>query len=678
MPNALIDETSPYLQQHAGNPVDWLPWSDGALARAAREDKLVFLSVGYSTCHWCHVMERESFENPAVAAVMNRHFINIKVDREERPDLDAAYMAYVQATTGQGGWPMSVWLTPQGRPVFGGTYFPPEDRHGRAGFTRVCEELARLWRDERGRIADGAERMLEHLRADGRRGSTDDGGLAGPEVFTAFLRQCQSLFDGGHGGFGGAPKFPRPSVPRLLMRLVERWGIDSADGQSAWRMSETTLRAMAAGGIHDHLGGGFHRYSVDRWWHVPHYEKMLYDQSQIAEACLDAWQLSGDDRFREVAEGVFGYLTRTLRDAGGAFHAAEDADSLATPEAGHKSEGAFWTWEADEISRLLAPREAAIFCAAYGVEAAGNARPASDPHGELAGRNTLFRAVDDAALAAMFDCEEAEVRRVLETSRATLLGHRARRPPPHRDDKIVAAWNGLAIGALARGGRVLGRPDLVQAAADAAAWIREHLWDGVTLWRSHRGKRGNAAGFPADHAMMIAGLIELHGAQPANDWLAWALELQKRLDERFWDEEACGYVMRPQAGGEVLLSIREDYDGAEPSPNHLAAENLLRLAAWCDKPAFAARAEDLLRAGSAMLEGQSFGAPVLLGALDLHQRGVMKFQIPGVASSGPDSSFHTRVAALHRAFLPRAVFTPTDGNEILLCENQSCRVWDIA
>lgn len=678
MPNALIDETSPYLRQHADNPVDWLPWSDEALARAFREDKLVFLSVGYSTCHWCHVMERESFENPAVAAVMNRHFINIKVDREERPDLDAAYMAYVQATTGQGGWPMSVWLTPQGRPVFGGTYFPPEDRHGRAGFTRVCEELARLWRDERGRVADGAERMLEHLRGDDRRGASDGGVLADPAVFDAFLRQCQSLFDGEHGGFGGAPKFPRPSVPRLLMRMVERHGIDSADGQSAWKMSEATLRAMAEGGIHDHLGGGFHRYSVDRWWHVPHYEKMLYDQAQIAEAFLDAWQISRDACFREVAEGIFAYLTGTLRDAGGAFHAAEDADSLATPEADHKSEGAFWTWEADEIGRLLAPREAAIFCAAYGVEAAGNARPASDPHGELAGRNTLFRAVDDAALAVMFDCDEAEVRRVLEASRATLRGHRVQRPPPHRDDKIVAAWNGLAIGALARGGRVLGRPDLVRAAADAAAWIHEHLWDGVILWRSHRGKRGHAPGFPADHAMLIGGLIELHAAQPAGGWLAWALALQGQLDESFWDEEARGYVMRPQAGGEVLLTIREDYDGAEPSPNHLAAENLLRLAALCDQAAFATRAEDLLRAGSATLASQPFSAPVLLGALDLHQRGVMKFQIPGVPSSGPDSSFDTRVATLHRTFLPRAVFASTDGEEILLCENRSCRVWDIA
>ena len=678
MPNALIHEISPYLRQHADNPVEWLPWSDGALARAAREDKLVFLSVGYSTCHWCHVMEHESFENPAVAAVMNRHFINIKVDREERPDLDAAYMAYVQATTGQGGWPMSVWLTPQGRPVFGGTYFPPEDRHGRAGFTRVCEELARLWRDDRTRLGDGAERMLEHLRGDGGRRSTADGDLAGPEVFTAFLRQCQSLFDGEHGGFGGAPKFPRPSVPRLLMRLVERWGIDSPDGQSAWRMSEATLRAMAAGGIHDHLGGGFHRYAVDRWWHVPHYEKMLYDQAQIAEACLDAWQISGDVLFREVAEGVFGYLTGALRDSGGAFHAAEDADSLASPEADHKSEGAFWTWEADEIGRLLAPREAAIFCAAYGVEAAGNARPASDPHGELAGRNTLFRAITDAALAAMFDCDAHEVHRLLEASRAILLGRRAHRPQPHRDDKIVTAWNGLAIGALARGGRVLGRPDLVEAAAVAAAWIRDHLWDGMTLWRSHRGKLGTAAGFPADHAMMIAGLIELHAAQPAGGWLGWALKLQQQLDHRFWDEDASGYVMRPQVGGEVLLTIREDYDGAEPSPNHLAAENLMRLAVLCDQPAFSARAGDLLRAGSATLEDHPFSAPVLLGALDLHQRGVMKFGIPDTAPLASPASEDSRVAALQRAFLPRAVFAPTEGTEILWCENQSCRVWDMA
>jgi uncharacterized protein YyaL (SSP411 family) len=665
MPNALIHETSPYLLQHAHNPVDWQPWGDAAFERAKAEDKLVFLSIGYSTCHWCHVMERESFENERVAAVMNHHFINIKVDREERPDIDATYMAYVQASTGQGGWPMSVWLTPDGKPVFGGTYFPPDDRHGRPGFTRVCHELGRLWRDDRVRMIDAAASAIRHLRQEAAETAAATG-LPGKRVFGDFLDRCESLFDAKLGGFGGAPKFPRPVVVRALMQLSERFGRDTTEGEMAWEMSGRTLRAMAAGGMHDHLGGGFHRYSVDRWWHVPHYEKMLYDQAQLAMAYLDAWQISGDDGFREVTEGIFRYLLDTLRDSGGAFHAAEDADSLPDHDAREKREGAFWTWPADEISGLLEPRDAAIFCAAYGVEAEGNARPESDPHGELAGQNTLFRAKRDDELSAIFDCPESDVRELLERAGVLLLDTRAKRPPPHRDDKIVSAWNGLAIGALARGARVMDREDLAAAAADAAHFIKRELWDGRSLFRSHRQHRGNAEGFPADYAFLISGLIELHAVLPDGGWLAWAAELQQKLDADFWDDTRAGYVMRPSLAGETLLVIREDYDGAEPSPNHLAAENLLKLAVLLDKPEFQGRAEELLRAGARMLESQSFACPLLLAALDLHERGVMKFQVPAT----PDGA---SLEKLRTSYLPRAVITPGEGNDIIVCEGMVCR-----
>ncbi len=665
MPNALIRETSPYLLQHAHNPVDWLPWGEQAFQRARDEDKPVFLSVGYSTCHWCHVMERESFENGKVAAVMNHHFINIKVDREERPDIDAAYMAYVQATTGQGGWPMSVWLTPDGKPVFGGTYFPPDDRHGRPGFTRVCHELARLWRDDRGRMEKAAAQAMEHLRKEAAE-SAEPANLPGDEVFGKFLHRCESMFDPEWGGFGGAPKFPRPVVVRALMQLCERFGKESREGESAWKMSGRTLHAMAAGGMHDHLGGGFHRYSVDRYWHVPHYEKMLYDQAQLAMAYLDGWQISGDPGFREVAEGIFRYLMETLRDSGGAFHAAEDADSLPDHDAKHKREGAFWTWTAAELSSLLEPRDAAIFSAAFGVEADGNARPESDPHGELEGQNTLFRAMADDALAVMFDCPESEIRERIKASKRVLLDHRAKRPPPHRDDKIVTAWNGLAIGALARGGRVFNRPDLTEAARAAAAFLKRELWDGSRLFRSFRERRGDAGAFPTDHVFLISGLIELHAALPDGGWLAWAAELQRKLDAEFWDENMAGYVMRPELEGETLMVIREDYDGAEPSPNHFAAENLLKLAALLDQPEHAARAGELLRAGARMMESQSFACPLLLAALDLHQRGVMKFQVPQTA----DGQVLEKLRTSH---LPRAVFTAGDGREVILCEGVTCR-----
>jgi uncharacterized protein YyaL (SSP411 family) len=666
MPNALIHETSPYLLQHAHNPVDWRAWGEEAFECARSEDKLVFLSVGYSTCHWCHVMERECFENTRVAQVMNHHFINVKVDREERPDIDATYMAYVQAATGQGGWPMSVWLTPDGKPVFGGTYFPPEDRHGRPGFTRVCHELGRLWRDDRTALQTHAERMMEHLKEDAREAAPARG-LAGVRVFGDFLDRCETMFDPQWGGFGGAPKFPRPVVLRALMRMAERYGMDGGEGIMAWDMCDRTLRAMAAGGMHDHLGGGFHRYSVDRYWHVPHYEKMLYDQAQLAMAYLDGWQISGEDLFREVAEGIFHYLLETMRDSGGAFHAAEDADSLPSAAAEHKREGAFWTWEAAEISGVLDPRDAEWFGAAFGVEADGNARPESDPHGELAGCNTLFRAMGDEALAARFGRPESEIRERLAAAKRQLAAVRAKRPAPHRDDKIVTAWNGLVIGALARGGRISERPDWIAAAGQAAEFLKRELWDGVGLFRSYRGKRGNARAFPADYVCLISGLIELHAVAPGGGWLAWAEELQRVLDADFWDASRAGYVMRSSLAGETLLVIREDYDGAEPAPNHLAAENLLQLAVLVEGPGHAVRAEAILRAGARVLETQPFAAPLLLEALDLHERGVMKFQIP---RSVPPAVLET----LRRTYLPRAVFTVEgDGADVILCESGSCR-----
>lgn len=668
MPNALIHETSPYLLQHAHNPVDWQAWGEAAFAQAKAEDKLVFLSVGYSTCHWCHVMERESFENEAVAAVMNHHFVNVKVDREERPDIDATYMAFVQATTGQGGWPMSVWLTPDGKPVVGGTYFPPEDRQGRAGFTRVCHELGRLWRDDRAKMESNAARVLEQLQKQAA-DTVVLRGLPEAKVFGDYLDRCDSLSDPDWGGFGGAPKFPRPTIIRALMQLRERFGKDSEEGTIAWQMSERTLRAMAAGGMHDHLGGGFHRYSVDRYWHVPHYEKMLYDQAQLAMAYLDGWQISGDMAFREVAEGIFRYLLETLRDAGGAFHAAEDADSLPAADAPEKREGAFWTWEATEISALLPPRAAAMFSAAYGIEAQGNARPESDPHGELENQNTLFRAMRDEALAVMFDCPESEIRERLESARKTLLQARAQRPLPHRDDKIVTAWNGLAIASLARGARILGRDDLAAAANAAAAFIRKELWDGENLYRAYRGQRGQVKGFPADYVFLISGLIELHAVCPAAGWLDWAEQLQQKLDAGFWDAAQAGYVMRSELAGATLMVIREDYDGAEPSPNHLAAENLLKLAALLDSPDHAMRAEALLRAGSRVLETQSFAAPLLIAALDLHERGVMKFQ---VARSAPADV----LGKLRHSYFPRAVFTAgAERDEVTVCEGLTCRLF---
>jgi len=668
MPNALAHETSPYLLQHRDNPVDWVPWGDAAFGKARAEDKLVFLSVGYSTCHWCHVMERESFESEAIAAVMNEHFVCVKVDREERPDVDATYMAFVQATTGQGGWPMSVWLTPDGKPVAGGTYFPPADRHGRPGFPRLCAELGRLWREDRARMEESAAKVMAHLR----RESTTDAvvnGLPTDRVFGDFLDRCEAMFDPEWGGWGGAPKFPRPVVPRLLLQLAERFGEGSEERESCLQMVGRSLRAMAAGGMHDQLGGGFHRYSVDRYWHVPHYEKMLYDQAQLALLYLEAWQSTGDARDREVAERVFGYVLRDMRDAGGAFHAAEDADSvegaLAGREGAGKVEGAFWTWRAEEIYGLLDAESAALFCAAYGVEQDGNARPESDPHGELEGRNTLYRAIGDAAVVETFGDGASER---LAEARERLLAERAGRPLPHRDDKLVTAWNGLMIAALARGARVLGREDLADAARSALDFVKRELWDGERLWRSFRQRRGDVPGFPADYACLLAGVIEMAGLEAG--WLGWARELQAALDREWWSDGRAGYLIRSELAGETLLEIREDYDGAEPAANHVAAGNLLRLEVLCDEPAYGKRAEAILRAGARVMETHGFACPVLLGALDLRRRGMSKLDVRGEPPAGVAEK-------LRRTYLPRAVVVRSDGpGEVVECVGEACRPWE--
>jgi len=668
MPNALASETSPYLLQHAHNPVHWLPWSDRAFARAKAEDRLVFLSIGYSTCHWCHVMERESFENEAIAAVMNEHFVCIKVDREERPDLDAVYMAFVQATTGQGGWPMSVWLTPEGEPVAGGTYFPPEDKYGRVGFPKLCKEIGRLWQEDRPRLSESAGRIMAHLREQAAPEAVLQR-MPAAKVFGDFIDRCESMFDPEWGGWGSAPKFPRPVVPRLLLQLTNRFrGRD--EEQACLQMVERSLKTMAAGGMHDQLGGGFHRYSVDRYWHVPHYEKMLYDQGQLALLYLEAWQATGEARFRSVAEDIFTYVTRDLTAAeGGAFHAAEDADSLPDSASKEKLEGAYWTWTAEEIFDLLDPRSASIFCAAYGVTAEGNARPESDPHGELEGRNTLFHAAALATLAEQFSLTEEEVTSSLNASREVLLKARSQRPLPHRDDKIVTAWNGLMIEALATGARVLSRPDLLEAARAALEFIRRELWDGRELWRSWRGKRGAAPGFPADHACLTAALIAMHAAdRKESKWLEWATQIQADLDDRYWDAEHSGYVLRPKLNSSTLLTLREDYDGAEPAANHVAAVNLLKLATLCDEPDYATRAEALIRAGARVAATQPFAVPVLLSAFDLQERGVVKIEISG---EPPEEL----AAAIHQAWLPRAVYlqTPSGEGEIIICEGTFCR-----
>ena len=521
--NHLAHEKSPYLLQHAQNPVDWYPWGEEAFLRARRENKPVFLSIGYSTCHWCHVMAHESFENPETAAVMNRDFINIKVDREERPDVDRVYMTFVQATTGGGGWPMSVWLTPGLEPFVGGTYFPPEDRYGQPAFKNVLQKIAAAWQQDHEKITAQGSKIVEALRDaqsnQHRRPNEVDAG-----AMQAAFEQFSSNYDATEGGFGNAPKFPHPVTLNFLSRFYARQP-KSDDGQRALEMHRFTLQKMAAGGMHDHLGGGFHRYSVDRSWHVPHFEKMLYDQAQLANAYLDGFLITHDPEFEEITRDILEYVGRDMTSKSGGFFSAEDADSLevapssgmgAGADRGEKhsvKEGAFYVWSKAEIDAALG-HGAEIFNFHYGVEPAGNAPAGSDPHGEFSGKNILIQRHTVEETAAHFKREAQEIRELLASSRKQLMALRAKRPRPHLDDKIIAGWNGLIISAYARAAAILQEDRFLQAATRAAEFVRRDLYDKKTkkLYRSFREGRSAIEGFADDYAFVIQGLLDLYEA----------------------------------------------------------------------------------------------------------------------------------------------------------------------
>ena len=631
MENALAGEKSPYLRQHKGNPVEWHPWGEAAFAMARAEDKPVFLSVGYSTCHWCHVMAHESFENPEIAALMNRAFVNIKVDREERPDVDRVYMAFVQAATGSGGWPMSVWLTPGGHPFFGGTYFPPEDRYGRAGFPQIIGQIEKLWREDRGRIESEAGRVMAGLResaaARGPGGAPHAGWIEG--AHKTFAR----AFDSRHGGFGGAPKFPRPSILNFLLR----GGVESR------RMALQTLYAMSRGGMRDQLGGGFHRYSVDEFWHVPHFEKMLYDQAQIAASLAEAWQITRDPYFETTLRGTLDYVLRDMMHPDGGFYSAEDADSAIAHGGGEHAEGAFYVWTKQEIEVALGPVAAAEFCARYGVRAEGNAPEGSDPQGEFAGKNILHEVggADSSSLAE---------------SRRILFARRANRPRPHLDDKILAAWNGLMISAFAKAGAALGEVRYMEAAARAAEFVRANLVNGGDLIRSWRGSPSDIQGFAEDHAFLIQGLIDLYEAGFELRWLEMALALQKRQDELFRDGDS--YFSSRAGDPLVPLRMKDDHDGAEPSANSVSALNLLRLGRMLHDETMEESAWKILAAHAVQMERAPDAVPQMLVALDL----ALKPPSQAIVAGGRNES-KDLLRALSQTFRPHTATVLLDSPE---------------
>ncbi len=691
MPNALATEKSPYLLQHAENPVHWLPWGEAAFARARAEAKPIFLSIGYSTCHWCHVMAHESFASAAVAEILNAEFVAIKVDREERPDVDKVYMAYVQALTGHGGWPLSAWLTPELKPFYGGTYFPPEDRPGRPGFPAILRAIAAGWKNERVKLLEESERVLGTLRAyhDGQ--GTEDGGRrgedrgqeepslaeAGGEAFEQGFQYFCEAGDAANGGFGGAPKFPRASNLNFLFRVAAIQGVGSETGAEAVRLATATLRGMARGGIHDPVGGGYHRYAVDVGWCVPHFEKMLYDQAQIAINCLTARQATGDERFAWMARDIFDYVARDLTSPAGGFFTAEDADSAVVGGAGaaEHAEGAFYVWEAAELRAVLGD-SFALVAAHFGVTENGNVTGPLDPHGEFRGKNILAqrRSLRDTAQQFALEPEEANDR--LTAALATLRAARAVRPRPLLDDKIVTANNGLMISALAKAAQVLGgggesgekaRAAAAEesarhkaAAVRAAEFVGRELFDPArgVLYRSWRAGRGAAEGFAEDYAYFIQGLLDLYEASFGLRWLQWAEALQTKMDEQFWDGERGGYFNSAAGDASIVLRLKEDYDGAEPAPSSVAAMNLLRLGALGRDEARRERGVRCLEAFRATWSRTPHGLPQMLCALELALE--VPRQVVLAGDPGADD-FRALAAVLQERLGPgRAVVAVTD------------------
>ncbi len=553
MPNHLQHETSPYLRQHAENPVDWYPWGEEAFRRAKEEDKPILLSIGYSSCHWCHVMAHESFEDPATARVMNENYVSIKVDREERPDLDNIYMDAVQTLTGHGGWPLTVFLTPEGKPYFGGTYFPSTARYGLPSFRHILEEMAEEYRQKRRETENTADWLVTQIRQTPVRAT---GSLPGPEVLASAYNNLRRTFDPTFGGFGPAPKFPQPMIVEFLLRLHHR-----GSGADGLLMVETTLGRMAGGGIYDQLGGGFHRYSVDQRWTVPHFEKMLYDNAQLARLYLHAYQVTGNPLYRRIVTETLDYVRREMRSPEGGFYTAQDADS----EGG---EGAYYVWTPVEVRDVLGEEEAKFASYYFGITRSGN----------FEGKSIPTRHRDDAGVAAEYRVSLAELTQRAERSRQRLRERRDQRPQPGTDTKIIAGWNGLMLGSFAEAGAALANPVYLETARENARYLLSALYSDGNLWHTSDARPPRVAGFLQDYAFVVEGLLALHRATLEGEWLRRARELAMAMLERFWSDRDKAFYDTAAGHEELIVRPRTVVDSALPAGASAATLALYYLA----------------------------------------------------------------------------------------------------
>ncbi|HZS34860.1 MAG TPA: thioredoxin domain-containing protein [Methylomirabilota bacterium] len=621
---------SPYLAQHADNPVDWYVWGDDAFAAARERDRPVMLSVGYSACHWCHVMAHESFEDPDVAGLMNRLFVNVKVDREERPDVDAIYMQAVQAMTGHGGWPMTVFLTPDGVPFYGGTYFPPQDRHGMPGFPRVLAAVAEFYRDKRGEAAAAGRQLLDRLRqAEAVRAG---GELLTRDVLDRAYQGLAAEFDARHGGLGRAPKFPQPMAFDFLLRYWARRG-----APDALAMVRQTLDRMARGGIHDQLGGGFHRYSVDQAWLVPHFEKMLYDQAQLALLYVNAWQATGAPEYARVAAATLDYVVREMAHPAGGFFSTQDADS-------EGEEGRFFLWTREEMEALLPPDEARAALRYWGLLEGPN----------FEGRNILHVPHEARDVAAALSLAPATLAELLHRARGRLATARERRVKPARDDKVLAGWNGMMLRAFAEAARALGRPDYLGVAVRNAEFLLSALVVDGRLQRTWKDGRARLLGYLEDHAMVADGLLALHEATLDGRWLDEARRLADTMLDLFWDAGVEGFFDTGRDHEALIVRPRNLFDSAVPSGSSVAADVLLRLAVVTGETVYERRAVETLRAVAPLMARYPAGFGRFLAALDFHLGPAVEVAVVWPAGSPPGAR-EPLLAEVFRRYLPTRV-----------------------
>jgi len=635
-PNRLINEKSPYLLQHANNPVDWYPWGEEAFEKARKENKPIFLSIGYSTCHWCHVMERESFEDPEVANLMNEVFVSIKVDREERPDIDSIYMTVCQMMTGSGGWPLTIIMTPDKKPFFAGTYFPKDSRFGRIGMTQLVPRIKEIWTTKRDEIVNSANKITSALQQ-----ATKEtlGEKLDESTFRVAYNQLAERFDTVHGGFGRAPKFPTPHNLLFLLRYWKRAG-----NEEALEIVEKTLQAMRLGGIYDHVGFGFHRYSTDAEWFLPHFEKMLYDQALLAMAYIEAYQATGNEEYEETAREIFTYVLRDMTSPQGGFYSAEDADS-------EGEEGKFYLWKEEEIRNVLGKEEADLIRDVFNVEKGGNF--SEEATGRGAGGNILHLKKSIPAIASQLKISEQELEKRLDAAREKLFSFREKRIHPYKDDKILTDWNGLMITALAKGGQVFNELKYAEAAKRAADFILKNLRkpDGRLL---HRYRDGQAAvqAHVDDYAFLIWGLLELYETSFDINYLKTAIDLNRDLITHFWDDISGGFYFTADDGENLLLRNKEIYDGAIPSGNSVSMLNLLRLDRITANSDFEEKAEKIGSAFSKTIKQFPAAHTELMVALDF---GVgPSYEVVIVGDSQADDT-KAMIKAIRRQFVPNKV-----------------------